>query len=726
MAGREERGLGVRALLTWAKKGLAAVTLFAAALAAPAHAQQSAKSDHAEGSLVFERAAATPGDTFLGALKLDLADGWHVYWKNPGDSGLPPTAEWAPSPGVTFGDFRFPAPHAIPLATLMNYGYEHQLVLPFQIQVAADAKPGSEIAIGGKIEYLICADICIPEGIDLSTTLRVAASPETDADGSAIIVATLPHIPVAMTGKATVERTPKGFRVAVVDSGVVGAVATAKNMRFFPDGPELSNPAKQLVRTGANGVSIELTASDFAKEGDQNLSGIIAMTDEAGSTRAWEVAATPGPAPAGVADKEFVNAEVSGVAPSPVSSVAPMMGLSELLITLGLAFAGGLVLNLMPCVLPVLTIKAAGLVHTAHNPKESRAHGLAYLGGVVVCFAAIGGILIALRAAGEQAGLGFQLQYPPITAFFALVMFAVGLNLLGVFEIGGSLMGVGSGLAERGGTTGAFFTGLLAAFVGAPCVGPFMAPAFATALAQPAPVVLAVFIVVGLGLAAPFVLLSFTPAFAKVLPKPGRWMETFRQVLAFPMFITVLWLLWVLAGQSGPDGIIAVLAGGIALGFGIWLAKKIGQGTAGRIVAVLVILAAFIVPSVSTTWLKAEASPEVSANAWSPEKVAELQAEGRVIFVDFTARWCVTCQFNKSAIHDASVARAFADLNVAFLEADWTNKDKVIAGELAKHGAAGVPLYLVYPASGGAPQKLDQILTPSMIETAVRQAAGSL
>ena len=712
--------------MSWAKKGLAAATLLAAALSAPAHAQVTAKSDHAEGTLVFERSAATPGDTFLGALKLDLADGWHVYWKNPGDSGLPPAATWTPSPGVTFGDFRFPAPHAIPLATLMNYGYEHQLVLPFQIDIAADAQPGSEVTIGGKIEYLICADICIPEDIELSTTLRIAGSPETDADGSAIIVATLPHIPVALTGKASVERTAKGFRVAVADSGVVGALSSAKNIRFFPDGPELSNPAKQLVKTGAEGVSIELTASDFAKEGDQNLSGIIAITDDAGSTRAWEVAATPGPAPAGVADKEFVNAEVSGVPPSPVSNVAPMMGLSDLLITLGLAFVGGLVLNLMPCVLPVLTIKAAGLVHTAHNPKESRAHGLAYLGGVVVCFAAIGAILIALRAAGEQAGLGFQLQYPPVTAFFALVMFAVGLNLLGVFEIGGSLMGVGSGLAERGGTSGAFFTGLLAAFVGAPCVGPFMAPAFATALAQPAPVVLAVFIAVGIGLAAPFVLLSFTPAFAKVLPKPGRWMETFRQVLAFPMFITVLWLLWVLAGQSGPDGILAVLAGGIALGFGIWLAKKIGQRVTGRIVAVAVILAAFVVPSISTTWLKAEAAAEISANAWSPEKVAELQAEGRVIFVDFTARWCVTCQFNKSAIHDASVARAFADLNVAFLEADWTNKDKVIAGELAKHGAAGVPLYLVYPASGGEPKKLEQLLTPGMIETAVRQAAGSL
>lgn len=721
-----KRGLRVRALLSWAKNGLAAFTLAAAAFVGPAYAQASAKSDHAEGTLVFERSAATPGDSFLGALKLDLAEGWHVYWKNPGDSGLPPTAEWTPSPGVTFGDFRFPAPHAIPLATLMNYGYEQQLVLPFQIQIAADAKPGTEAPIGGKIEYLICADICIPEDIELSTTLRIAASPETDNDGSAIIVGTLAHIPVALTGKATVERTSTGFRLAAADAGLAGAIGTAKNIRFFPEGPELSNPAKQIVKTGAEGVSIELTASDFAKAGDQNLNGIIVLTGGDGSTRAWEIAATPGPAPAGVADKEFVNADTSGITPPPPVAAAAPLSFADLMLTLGLAFVGGLVLNLMPCVLPVLTIKAAGLVHTAHNPKESRAHGLAYLGGVVVCFAAIGGILIALRAAGEQAGLGFQLQYPPVTAFFALVMFAVGLNLLGVFEIGGSLMGVGSGLAERGGTSGAFFTGLLAAFVGAPCVGPFMAPAFATALAQPAPVVMAVFVVVGLGLAAPFVLLSFTPAFAKVLPKPGRWMETFRQVLAFPMFITVLWLLWVLAGQSGPDGIIAVLAGGIALGFGIWLAKKIGQRTAGRIVASVVILAAFIVPSVSTTWLKAEASTEISANAWSPEKVAELQAEGRVIFVDFTARWCVTCQFNKTALHDASVAKAFADLNVAFLEADWTNKDKVIAGELAKHGAAGVPLYLVYPASGAEPQKLDQILTPGMIETAVRQAAGSL
>lgn len=716
----------MRALLSWVANGLAALVLAAFALTGAAAAQATAESGHAKVTVIFERSAATPGDSFLGALKLDLADGWHVYWRNPGDSGLPPTAEWTETPGITFGEFRYPVPHAIPLATLMNYGYEHQVVLPFQVTIADDVKPGTEIPVAGKIEYLICADVCIPEGVSLSTTLKIAATPEPDTDGSTIIAETLPHIPVAMTGKATVERTEKGFRISAVDTGVAGAVPDAKEIRFFPDGPEVSHPAKQTVKTGPEGVSIEIVASDFAKEGDQNINGIIAITDGKGFARGWEVQAAPGPLPVGVDAKTFVNAAVGAAASTPA---APLLGITEILITLGLAFIGGLVLNLMPCVLPVLTIKAAGLVHTAHDPKESRAHGVAYLAGVVVCFAAIGAILLALRAAGEQAGLGFQLQYPPVTAFFALVMFAVGLNLLGVFEMGGSLMGVGSGLAERGGTSGAFFTGLLAAFVGAPCVGPFMAPAFATALSQPAPIVMAVFIAVGIGLAAPFVLLSFTPAFAKVLPKPGRWMETFRQVLAFPMFITVLWLLWVLAGQSDAEGVIAVLAGAILLGFGIWLAKKIGQGGVGRAIAALVIIAAFVAPAAWTVWPRQEAEAStatIAMNAWSPEKVAELQGEGRVIFVDFTARWCVTCQFNKGAMHDASVAKTFEELNVAFLEADWTKKDKVIADELAKHGAAGVPLYLVYPASGGAPQKLDQILTPGMIQQAVRQAAGSL
>lgn len=698
--------------------GIAAVFAAMLAFAAPAMAQASAKSDHAEATLLLERSAATSSDPFLGALHLKLADGWHVYWKNAGDSGLPPSAAWANSPTVTVGEFRFPTPEAIPLATLMNYGYETEVTLPFEIKVAADVKPGEQITIGAKFDYLICADICIPEDVTLSTTLPIAVAPGTDNVASALIAATLPAIPVPLTGQATVQRSGDTFKIAAVDEGLAQAVTSARTLRFFPYGPDVLNPAPQVVRFGPEGVSVEVKVSPFASPGDVPVAGIIGIETADGVRRGWEVPATPGAIPAGVADTPFFGA----AAPE----AAPVMGVAELLITLGFAFLGGLVLNLMPCVLPVLTIKAAGLVHTAHDPKQSRAHGIAYLAGVVVCFAAIGATLVALQAAGDtSAGLGFQLQYAWVTAIFALVMFAVGLNLLGVFEIGGSLMGMGSSLADRGGASGAFFTGLLAAFVGAPCVGPFMAPAIGVALTQPAPVVLAIFTTIGIGLAAPFVLLSFTPAFAKVLPKPGRWMETFRQVLAFPMFLTTLWLLWVLAGQAGTDGVIAVLGGAIVLSFGIWLARKLGQHTLGRVVAAVVILGAFIVPALATVSFKAEAAA-VTPETWSPERVAELRAGKKVIFIDFTARWCVTCQVNKGAMNDAAVRKTFADLGVVFLEADWTNKDSVIFEELKRHGAGGVPLYLVYPASGGEPKKFDGLLSAGMIQQAVREAAGSI
>jgi len=697
---------------------LLALLAAAFALAVPASAQVTGKSEHAEGTLLLERSAATPDDVFLGALRLKLADGWHVYWKNAGDSGLPPSAAWTSSPQVTTGEFRFPTPHPIPLATLMNYGYEHEVVLPFEVKISPNAKPGDQLTIGARFDYLICADICIPEDVTLSLTLPVAATPTIDQDASTIIAQTLPAIPVPLTGSATVSRSGGIFKVAAVDPSLAAAATSAKWLRFFPYGPDILHPAPQIVRIGPDGVSVEVKASDFAKPGDVALNGIIGVELQDGTMRGWEVPATPGVLPAGVASAPF----------SPVGGASPerTLPLGELLLTLGLAFLGGLILNLMPCVLPVLTIKAAGLVHTAHDPKESRAHGIAYLAGVVICFAAIGAILVALKAAGDtSAGMGFQLQYAWVTAIFALVMFAVGLNLLGVFEIGTSLMGVGGKLADRGGVSGAFFTGFLAAFVGAPCVGPFMAGAVGAALAQPDPlVVMGIFVMIGIGLAAPFVLLSFTPAFAKILPKPGRWMETFRQVLAFPMFLTAAWLLWVLSAQSGADGVIMVVFAAILLSFGIWLARKIGTGVAGRAVAAAVILAGFAVPPAMTLMPKEQLA--VEAAPWSPEQVAQLRTENRVIFVDFTARWCVTCQVNKQTFHGAEVQRAFADHDVAFLEADWTNKDSVIFDELKRHGAGGVPLYLVYPVGGGEPRKFEGLLTAGQIQQAIQEAAGSI
>ena len=700
---------------------LVAILLAAAAafgIAASASAQVTASSPHAEGTILLERSAATPGDTFLGALRLRMAEGWHVYWINPGDSGLPPTATWSSSPEVTAGEFRFPTPHAIPLATLMNYGYEDEVILPFEVKIAPEAAIGSQLTLGAKFEYLICADICIPEDVTLSTSLPVAATPSADAAASSEIAETLPTIPVALTGQAVVERSGDNFKIGIVDDSLATAVASAKWIRFFPYGADILHAAPQTVRTGLDGVSIELKANTmFAKPGEQDLGGIIGIETADGELRGWEARATPGAVPASVSTVVFSAAAAA--------AETPALPIDQLLVVLGFAFLGGLVLNLMPCVLPVLTIKAASIVNHAHNPKEARAHGVAYLAGVVVCFAAIGAVLIALKAAGDtSAGLGFQLQYSWVVALFALVMFAVGLNMLGVFEMGASLMNVGGGLADRGGTSGAFFTGLLAAFVGAPCVGPFMAGAVGAAMVQPAPIVMLLFVTMGLGLAAPFLILSFTPALAKVLPKPGKWMITFKQVLAFPMFATALWLLWVLAAQAGSDGVVLALAGAIVLAFGIWLGGKIGSKAMGRVAAGLVIVLGFMLAPIAMNLPKAEA--KVAAQDWSVEQVSQLQSEGRVIFVDFTAKWCVTCQVNKGAMYDPAVQQTFADLEVVFLEADWTNKDSVIAEELKRHGAGGVPLYLVYPAGGGPPKKFDGLLTPAMIQQAVREAAGSV
>jgi thiol:disulfide interchange protein DsbD len=683
--------------------------------------------ERADPSLIAERAAVKPGDTFLAALKLKLEDTWHVYWKNPGDSGqAPEVLDWKLSEGLEVADFKWPAPHAIPLATLMNYGYEHELVLPFEVRVPATAKAGDTINIQGDFTWLICQEVCIPEDAELSLQLPVEAAVRVDETSSGSIGKFLVTTPAKLAGAATVERTADGFRVAATDPDLAEAARTAKGVRFFPEGPEIIHFAPQQIRRGDAGVSITLKASEFAQEGDQPLPGIVVTEAADGALRSWAVPAEPGTTPDKVSDTSVRTSGSSGSGGAGVE----VNDIGGFLLMVGAAFLGGLILNLMPCVLPVLAIKAASLAATAHNPKESRAHGLAYLAGVLTCFAGLAAIIVGFQLVGTQLQLGFQLQYPPVVAFFTLVIFAIGLNLLGVFEMGSSLMGVGGALADKGGVRGAYFTGLLAAFVGAPCIGPFMTVALGWALLQSPLVIVTMFMVIGLGLAAPLVLLSLTPAVAKIIPKPGKWMATFRQVLAFPMFLTMLWLLWVMAGQTGADGVIAVVAGAIFVGFGVWLATKIGRTALGRVVAAAVILAAFVVPPIATASIRAPTggeslAAEAGGEPWSVERVAELRTEGRVIFVDFTARWCVTCQVNKSiAIDSQSVRKAFEEFDVAFLIADWTNQDSVIGQALAEHGRAGVPLYLVYPASGGEPAVLPQILTPGLVVKAIREAAG--
>ncbi len=711
-------------MVRWLILFLLSLFALAPALAQPVPAEpvpnQPVKTEYAEASIISERSQVVPGDRFMAALKLDLAEGgWHVYWKNPGDSGLPPEAEWTLPEGVTAGDFHWPAPHAIPLATLMNYGYEHEIVLPFEVAIPATMQPGDTLEMTADANWLICLETCIPEKATLKFSLPVGGSIGSDDSGSAAIAAALEQVPAASTGSAVTQRDGATILLGVSDPRIAQAAASAASLRLFPETHDIAHAAAQDPRYGDAGVQFTLSISDYAAEGDLPLAGAVVAEMKDGSRQSWSISATPGAIPAGLADR-LVGASLAGA------------GWAALLPVLAGAFLGGLILNLMPCVLPVLSIKAASLVRVAHDPAETRAHGLAYTAGVLVCFVVVGAALIALKAAGEQAGLGFQLQYPPVVAFFALVMFAVGLNLLGVFEMGGSLMGVGGSLAQKQGASGAFFTGLLAGFVGAPCVGPFMAPAVGVALSQPAPVVIGVFLLIGLGMAAPLLLLSFSPALARLLPKPGAWMATFRQILAFPMFLTAVWLLWVLAGQAGSDGVILTVAAAAVLGFGVWFATKFGRGMGGRLAAAVFILLGLVGPSVAFG-LRPASAPIATASAgdsvwepWSLARIAEIQAEGRPVFVDFTARWCVTCQVNeRGALTSAEVKGVLADTNTALLKADWTNRDDIIAAELARHGRAGVPLYLVYPAGGGEPEILPQLLTAGTVVTAIRKAAGA-
>ncbi len=677
--------------------------------------------------VIAERSAIAQGDRFLGALKLDIDEGWHVYWRNAGDAGIAPSIAWEITSGAQIGEFYWPAPHTIPLETLMNYGYEDQLVLPFEIVVPSDLNVGDNLIMTGKAEYQICLDICIWENADIDLVLPIADMPEADAENSQLIASALEASPIDMTGRATTTLEGEDtLRLSIADEAFAASLADADHVRFYPYEHEIEHFPEQSLRVGEQGGTLNLQLSSLSKIEPTPIEGIV-VVDKNDKTRfAMKVQAQIGDVLAGTDDVAASNSHAKQAV-----EIAATASFSQILVWLGFAFVGGLILNLMPCVLPVLTIKANGLAHAAQQGQSQlKSHGIAYLAGVLTCFVAIGIVLLMLRAAGEQAGLGFQLQYPPMVLGLALLMFIVGLNLLGVFEIGSSVMGVGSNLANKSGVAGAFFTGLLAAVVGAPCVGPLLAASLGAVVSQPAWVVILFLIVMGSGLAAPFVLLSFVPGLAKAMPKPGGWMDIVKQVLAFPMFLTSIWLLWVFAGQKGVDAAIMVLTAAVVIAFALWMFARPNANGLAKSVAGVLMLCAVIVPfvltggashvnEVASSDITTKSGVEVKTGDWSPEYVEELRAAGTPIFVDFTARWCVTCQMNKRiALHTDKVKNAFAEQGVVFLTADWTNRNKLIADELARHKRAGVPLYLYYPPQGDV-QILPQILTAGLVAKTV-------
>jgi thiol:disulfide interchange protein DsbD len=687
--------------------------LLAAALAAgaPAAAEPS-PGPHVDAQLVAEAQGVAPGQTIRLALRQQIQKGWHTYWKNAGDSGEPPRLIWSLPAGWSPCAFVWPTPTRIAVGPLMNYGYSGEVLLPVPVTAPANAKVGDKVTLAAKAEILVCAEICVPEDKQVSVTLPVTAGPApADPTWGPKIARALAEAPKPAPLTAAFQL--KGASLALAIAGAPLKGADFAGAYFFPAKATVIDHARpEAIERGPDGLTLTMAPGyDFqGGRAPAELSGVLAV-----GGKAYEVAATPGPPPAGT----------SGLGPPPAKAEGGAdLGL---LTAAAFAFVGGLILNLMPCVFPILAMKAASLA--AHGGGEQRAQartqGLAFGAGALATFLALAGGLIALKAAGSAVGWGFQLQSPPVVAVLALLMLAVALDLSGVFEVGTSLQGAGSGLASRGGLAGSFFTGLLAVVVAAPCTAPFMGSALGWALTQPAAAALIVFAALGLGFAAPFVAVAFAPGLLARLPRPGPWMDVFRKALAFPMYGAALWLAWVFAQQAGPEDLAKLFAAGVVVGLAAWLAgmaqRRAAMGARAAGLAGVAAVAAVI--AVATVVWPKDAAAELTAEPYSPARLAELRAEGRPVFVNYTAAWCVSCQVNdKVAISTGEVRQAFARHKVAYLKADWTKHDADIAAELASHGRAGVPLYLVYGRTGGEGVILPSILTPDIVVKAVEAA----
>lgn len=752
--GRLRLGLALTALLAVGPAALGAqATSDPGQDAAPAPSWRDVSSIQ----LVSSVASIQPGTPFTLAVHITAAPGWHTYWINGGDAGDEVLVDWRLPEGFTVGEFRFPAPHLVPAPPLMSYGYDGQVFVLVDVTPPATLAPGTDVEIGGAADFQVCADTCLIALEDIALTLPVRAEPPTpDMSWGVSIDDAASHVPLPATGWSQrawtngldgredayfiLELKPNG-------EGSTPLPASLPAPHLFADEPMIiEHAAPQRVARLGDAIRIEVRRNYFADDFAPRLTGVVAVDVDAETPVAWgidvEVMAEPpadvlaeagnpfddpatletggvpvGMAPLGRPDPLQVTEAPRGDAPPQVS----------LLLAFVFAFLGGAILNLMPCVFPVLSMKVLGFVEQGgDDPARARRHGLAFGAGVVLSFWILAGTLMALRAGGQSLGWGFQLQSPLIVGLLALLLFGLGLNLSGLFELGVGMTrlgAVGTGTSYRD----SFLMGGLTVLVATPCTGPFMGAALGFALVQPVLIGLGVFTALAVGLAAPYVLLSSMPALLRRMPRPGAWMETFKQALAFPMYATVVWLVWVFGSQAGVDSTAMLLFGMTFLAFAGWLYGRFGGHAPSRrlrfsAVILAAVAAGFVVQGARTAQAS-EARDEVAMGweAWSPERVAELRAEGRPIFIDFTADWCLQCKVNERvAIGLESVTAAFAEANVALLVADLTDPDPVITRELESFGRFGPPLYVMYPAKAeGETRVLPAILTSGILIEAI-------
>ena len=676
--------------------------------------------DHATVELISEYDAVVPGESFDLAIRFDLEENWHIYWKNPGDSGLSTTINLALPENIQAGEIQWPAPKRISQGGLMNYGYEEEATFIVTLQAPRDLKLGSELAITADLFWLICKETCLPGEATLNLVLPVAN--KTEPSTKSILFAEARNRQARVTHPwITTAYIFEEELIVVIDGDALPA-----DVYFYVDTVDLVDPsAKQIwsiPRPNRTELRLALEAP-FFKNQPSVISGVLQSGNES-----WKL-----------------NAEVLDIPPlftGDLDTPEPV-GFEQHLLALGLpgilalAFIGGLILNIMPCVLPVLSLKVFSLLkHAGQTRSEALRHGLAYTAGVVISFIALAGALFTFRAFGERIGWGFQLQSPGFVVVLSALFFLFGLNLMGVFEVGGRLVGADIKVARRSDVLGSLGMGILAAVVGAPCMGPLVAGVSGLAVQGNVATGLLIFGMMGLGLASPFLFLSVFPKLVAFLPKPGLWMESFKQGMGFLLMAATVFLALVVGQQGGVDAIFILLVVMLLTGIAAWVFGRWGAVSRSRrsqwiarvLALILIGVSLFYgVRSIKATYLdygNQESIVDRSRQwgAWSPERVNELLAEGRPVFVDFTATWCLICQVNKKvALRTEATESLFADKGIVAMKADWTRYDSAITDALESFGRSGVPLYLLYTPDGEVTM-LPQSLTNGIVREAVGKA----
>ena len=654
---------------------------FALIFASGAAGQTSVRADHVTLEVAVD-SVAQPGATVWVAIRQVIEPTWHTYWRNPGDTGLATSIAWKLPKGVTAGEPQWPVPERFTTGPIVNFGYRGAATALVPLHVARDA------AITGvaqaKLFLLECQEMCIPESVTLDINLH-------DAPGStAMFNQAHSAMPKPFGGAASLSVEPASLVLSVTDPAL--AHANPLRAQFFP---------------------ATLGAVDYDAQSEVHIDGDTLTWKTSRAPRARHISALEGVLSVPGAGAYAITA-ATRIAPPPAAAGADL----TLIEAAFMAFLGGLILNLMPCVLPILSMKALALSQSGESTQALRRDGVFYFTGVLLTFTSIAGILLVLKAGGAALGWGFQLQSPLVVFALALLMAAIGLNLLGVFEVPLSLAGVGDRFTRAEGGQGAFFTGVLAVLVASPCTAPFMGTAIGYALTQSGAYATIVFLALGTGFALPFTALALAPRLVHLIPKPGIWMIRFREFLAFPMFATAIWLSWVLSEQVGTTGLAIALSTGLGLVFLFWVLPLLHvwprrvAGTLGSAALVVVAL------QIGST-----ASP-AQWQTWSPQAVADAQRDGKTVLVDFSAAWCVTCLVNERvALDNPEVVAGYQKHGVVLLKADWTNRDSAISGELDRYGRSGVPLYLLYPAHRqGRATVLPQILTPGIVLNALEDA----